>query len=75
MAKETKVKRLNVYKVVTVIPGAEQNHPGLQQTDFVRAKSKVGAAALIAERYISAALATQDDLIKLAGVSVIESPK
>lgn len=71
MNKSTKDKRLNVYKVVTNIPGAEQEHPGLQQTDYVRAKTKAGAAALVAKRYISASLATQDDLLVLAGVAVI----
>ena len=60
-------KKLNIYKVVTVI----DDTPPFTRTDYVRAKTLAGAAKIVADKYVVATLATQEDLLALAKVAVI----
>lgn len=61
-------KKLNIYKVVTQFENALGN---ADRTDYVRAKTLAGAAKIVADKYVVATLATQEDLLALAKVAVI----
>ncbi len=62
-------KKLNIYKVVTEIAPPQGEVPGQARVDYVRAKTKAGAAALVAAEYIKVELATTDELLTLAGIA------
>lgn len=66
--KEAAPKRSNIYKVVTTIeqPGGNEHQP-IERIDFVRAKTKQGARNFVAGLFIKAEVASQDDLLSLAG--------
>ena len=67
-----KAKKLNIYKVVTHFPGKEEaDHEDHTTTDYVRAKTLTGAAKIVADKYVVASLATQEDLLALAKIAVI----
>ena len=67
-----KAKKLNIYKVVTTIEKAGGNeHLPVERTDYVRAKTLVGAAKIVADKFVVASLATQEDLLALAKIAVI----
>ena len=71
--KETKVKKQHIYKVTTTAKDGEEDHV---KVDYVRAKTKAGAEKIIrdkldAERTITAAVATQDDLLALTTIEVV----
>lgn len=65
-------KKLNIYKVATIINGSADDGPVLnERIDYVRAKTLAGAAKIVADKYVVATLATQEDLLALAKVAVI----
>lgn len=68
---EKRMKRApKIYKVVTKIGDGE----GQTRIDLVRARSLAGAADVAARRYITASVATQDDLLAfVSGVSVFDT--
>ena len=67
--REAAPKKLHIYKVVTTIPEAVED--SFVRTDYVRAKTLAGAAKIVADKYVVASLATQEDLLALAKVAVI----
>lgn len=72
---EAAPKKLHIYKVITTIEQSpnKDNPIGqpIRHTDYVRAKTLAGAAKIVADRYVVASLATQEDLLALAKVAVI----
>ena len=64
-------KKLNIYKVVTTIAQSTDGIENCDRTDYVRAKTLAGAAKIVADKYVVATLATQEDLLALAKVAVI----
>lgn len=65
-------KKLNIYVVTTKFIGkSDTDHENHERVDYVRAKTLAGAKATIADQYVTAKLATQEDLIKLAKVAVV----
>jgi hypothetical protein len=64
-------KKLNIYKVTTqVAPPGLDGSPAESRVDYVRAKTKQGAVAMMAAEYISADIATTDELLALAKITV-----
>ena len=71
--KDTKAatpKRLNIYKVVTKLPEGGPGTSPTERTDYVKAKTKAGAIAMVAAEHITADLAQTEDLLKLANITV-----
>lgn len=73
---EAAARKLNIYKVTTafvpVLINEADDGVGCR-VDFVRAKTKAGATALVAAEYIKADLATTEELIVLAKIAVKEA--
>lgn len=75
--KEAAPKKLNIYKVMTIIhvdPG-NPDADTVERTDYVRAKTSAGAAKIVKEKAVAvtsiAVKASQEDLLALAKVAVL----
>ena len=67
-------KKLNIYRVVTSFVRPNEEALPAARVDLVRAKTKQGAKNFVADMTITVSVATQDDLLLLAGkVKVLEA--
>lgn len=66
-------KKSNIYKVVTSLPtGAAlvEIEGRMQCINYVRAKTRAGAVAIVAAEHVSAEIANVEELAKLAKIAV-----